>query len=117
MTSNDGAGRTRPAPCCATCRRLAALTRATSRSAPTCAPACYSRPSGKHDSTRVPVLPPVSPSHATRPARRLRTRVACAAAAALLALSGVAGYLRLNGPTPAAAQTMRIVHTPGRACA
>ncbi len=42
-------------------------------------------------------------------ARRLRTRVACSAAAALLALSGVAGYLRLSGPTPASADTMRIL--------
>src|SRR6266702_2265957 len=40
----------------------------------------------------------------------MRLRLVSLVAALLLALSGVAGYLRLAGPTPVAAQTMRILH-------
>lgn len=47
----------------------------------------------------------------TRMGRRVtpRLRLASLAAAALLAASSVAGYLRLSGPTPAAADTQRIL--------
>ena len=70
--------------------------------------AVYARmaaPSGYSPAVRRPRLP------AWR--RRLavtRLRLVSLVAALLLALGGVAGYLRVQAPTPASAQTMRILH-------
>ena len=50
-----------------------------------------------------------TPLHCRAISRRLPMRVACAVAAALVALGGVADYLRLNSPMPVEAETMRIV--------
>jgi hypothetical protein len=59
---------------------------------------------------RTTVLRHTATARKHRSLMGMRLRLVSLVAALLLALSGVAGYLRLAGPTPAAAQTMRILH-------